>query len=110
MICTVAELYEMDLGAHIHVMEEWNEDAGFQWQPATVILHGYYTRVIQEDGKGGLHVASYVTHGEGDLVSLRVYTDTPKNRGSRPIVHDDAIHRCGHEYWWTPEKSGIERT
>jgi hypothetical protein len=68
------DLHAMDLGAHIHLMEEWNEEAGFEWGPATILLHGYYTRVIQEDGKGGLHFATYITHGEGDIISLIVYT------------------------------------
>lgn len=77
------DLHTMDLGAHIHLMEEWNEDAGFMWQPAVVVLQGFYTRVFQGDGKGGLHVATYITNGEGDIISLIVYT------------HRDAI---GHEY------------
>lgn len=69
----IGDLHAMDLAAHIHLMEEWNEDT-FQWGPAHVILHGYYTRVIQEDGLGGVHVATYITHGEGDIVSLVIYT------------------------------------
>jgi hypothetical protein len=68
----------MDLGTHMYLMEEWNEGTEFGWKDAQVILHGYLTRVIQEDNHGGLHVATYVTNGEGDLRSLRVYTDTPQ--------------------------------
>lgn len=69
----MGDLHAMDLGAHVATMEEWNEEAGFRWGPATVILQGFYTRVVQDDGIGGLHVATYITGGEGDLISLRVY-------------------------------------
>jgi hypothetical protein len=111
MRCTWKELNAMDLGTHMHVMEEWNPEAGFVWGDAYVILHGYFTRVIQEDGKGGLHVATYVTNGEGDLRSLRVYTDTPQQLeeiapSSEQWVKDDLteMHQIGFDYWYTPEK------
>lgn len=77
------ELNEMDMGVHMATMEEWNEEPGFQWEVAFVIEQGKYTRVIQGDGLGGVHMASYLTEGEGDLVSLRVYGED----------------RTGHDYW-----------
>jgi len=102
MICSLNELHQMDLAVHIHTMDEWNEDTKWDWQPATVILQGFYTRVIQEDGIGGLHVATYVTNGEGDLRSLRVFGS---NEGYDPRIHSEETnrwikrdHACGTEY------------
>lgn len=69
-----ADLNRMDLGAHIQLLEEWNEDAGFIWGPATITHTGYYTVVTQEDGLGALIVATYVANGEGDIRALRIYT------------------------------------
>lgn len=69
---TIRDLNMMDLSEHILMMEEWNEDAGFEWGPASIVQHGHHTTVIQEDGKGGLHVATY---GMSRLKSLRCYTD-----------------------------------
>lgn len=111
MICTVGELHAMDLGTHMHVMEEWNEgsEAEFGWQDAMVVLHGYYTRVIQEDSIGGLYVCTYVSGGEGDLQSLRVYTDvSPASKAHTPAPHSAGwvnwdlriAHKIGDEMWW----------
>jgi hypothetical protein len=94
------------------VMEEWNEGSAFNWQPATVYIHGYYTRVVQEDGLGGLHIATYITSGEGDLVSLRVYCDVTKDVAANPAPHSEQwVKRevkkdqlCGTEYWWSPDR------
>lgn len=103
------DLHTMDLGAHCQTMEEWNEEAGFIWQPAQVFLHGYYTRVVQDDGQGGLHIATYVSNGEGDLVSLRVYTDVPSAQLARdPAPASEAWvkrglkrdHITGSEMWF----------
>lgn len=116
MKATVAELNQMDFGTHMAVMEEWNEHHDFDWQDATVILHGYYTRVVQTDGIGGLYIATYLSHGEGDLISLRVYTDTPRNLAENPapcsedwvkeaMVKDQKI---GTEYWWHKDKGKFE--
>jgi hypothetical protein len=70
---SVGELHAMDLGAHIHIMDEWNEENSFKWGPATISLMGFTTLVVQEDGTGCTHVCTYLTNGEGDLLSLRVY-------------------------------------
>lgn len=101
----------MDIGSHMQIMEEWNEDYSFGWKDAQVILHGYFTRVIQEDSRGGLYIATYVTNGEGDLRSLRVYTDTPDRLEqiaphSEGWVKEDLTeqHQIGFDYWYTKEK------
>lgn len=78
-------LNEMDMGVHMALMDEWNEDANFQWGPAVMILQGFHTVIIQEDGKAGLHVATYVTSSEGELVSLRCYT--PQDPGGTEYWH-----------------------
>lgn len=98
MICSIGELNELDLGVHMQTMEEWNE-VKFDWQPAQVILHGYFTRVIQEDfgviapeseamtragSAKGLYIATYVTHGEGNLVALRVMTSVSEDKYRDP--------------------------
>lgn len=78
----------MDLGVHMMVMDEWNECTEWDWQPATVFLQGYYTRVVQEDGIGGLHIATYVTNGEGNLKSLRVYTTAVGSTHHEPAPYN----------------------
>lgn len=87
---SVADLHAMDLAAHIHLMEEWNEES-FHWQEATVTLLGYVTIVTQDDGNGGFHVAVYLSGGEGDLISLRVYTN--KNPQGQRLYHPEDHQR-----------------
>lgn len=122
MICSVGELNALDLGVHMQVMEEWNE-VTFDWQPALVVLHGYYTRVIQEDhgvltpsyeattrdGQShGLYIATYVSNGEGDLRALRVLANVSEDRFRNPAPHsEDWVKKAtladmlvGTEYWY----------
>lgn len=104
MICTPGELHAMDYGVHMHVMEEWNEEYNFGWQDATVVLAGYYDRVLQTDKDSCLYVATYIAGGEGDLVSLRVYTSTPQRKigNSVAIMEMRRIdHTIGTEMWWS---------
>jgi hypothetical protein len=112
MICTVGELHAMDLGVHMHVMEEWNEETNFGWQDAMVILAGYYTRVIQADNMGGVYVCTYVSGGEGDLVAMRVYSEAPQinRRGDVMIPRLQTIeHKIGCEMWWDTGKEDEEK-
>ena len=114
MICTIKELNELDLGVHMQVMEEWNEETDFKWQDeAEVVLHGYYTRVIHQDGIGGLYIMTYLTHGEGDIQSLRLYSDTPSHVALNPAPSSarwvqnsmKEIHITGLEMWWHKDKA-----
>lgn len=106
---SIADLNCMDLGAHMYLMEEWNERTDFGWQPAMIIHHGFYTRVIQETSDGALIIATYIANGEGDLLSLRLYTDTPlaqaldPARASAQWVKDDLeqMNAIGNEMLWT---------
>ena len=109
---TPGELNAMDIGSHMAIMEEWNEDHEFGWKNAQVILHGYLTRVIQEDSRGGLYIATYVTGGEGDLRSLRVYTDVPQRlediapHSEEHTKKDLAeMHTIGFDYYYVPERN-----
>lgn len=77
------ELHEMDLGTHMHLLEEWNESEVWDWGSALVLYEAPLTTVSQQfSSKGeldsdprnyGLVVAQYRTDGEGDIVSLYVF-------------------------------------
>ncbi len=104
---TPGELNEMDLGVHMAQMEEWNEEPGFNWQLASIVLLGYHTAVIQEDGIGGLHVAIYISGGEGELVSLRVY-DSKQGQGHdyQAAEKQDELYQ---KAWWDGHDSATGR-
>ena len=91
------DLHAMGYGKHMEVMDEWNEENDFDWQPALIHIQGPFTQVIQEEKpNGALMIAVYRTHGESDLVSLRVYGM-------------DSFHVRGHDYLAAGEEGRLNR-
>ena len=76
MICSVGTLHQMDFGAHIHDLDEWNEECTWEWDYAYVQYDFPFTTVVHPHRCNGIEataVAVYRTYGEGDIRSLRIY-------------------------------------
>ena len=70
-------LHELDFGAHVHLLEEWNETP-FVWGDATATELGadvLVTHPFRTASMTGVAVARYVALGEGDLLELKVESD-----------------------------------
>lgn len=76
---TEGDLNTMDLGTHMHLLREWNEEEDFEFSPAVMVIQGPFTRIIHEDNHRGLIVATYLTGLEGELVSLLIGTHRDMN-------------------------------
>jgi hypothetical protein len=71
------ELHVRDYGAHVHLLEEWNEEP-FDWSGGRLSFDGGEAIVVHPFRVGTLEAearARYRRDGEGDLIELTVHDE-----------------------------------